>query len=210
MKLKVLILASSISISAFCALSAQDTITINHDYHLIYIELSDNNNRMGLVDQLNSLYNSFTEKGEHFVSYISNARNGHFFMDSDRIEELFYLIRDLNTSLPDVDYDIRRITNHWNEDEITWLDTDGITHHIYQKLCIHYLVSPSFYDLSGKYFASKLLGANNLNELNGNTNQVHQYFYFSANDADDQFMTYVEREFRNGFDRTVHKQFITY
>lgn len=210
MVLKSFILTSFFSISTVCALNALDTITVDHDYHLVYIELSDNNNRMGLVNQLNNLYNSFTEEGDHFISYISNARKGELIEGSKRIEELFYMIRDMNTTHPDLDYDLRKITEYWNTNDITWLDNDGITHHIYRELHVHYFVSPSFYDLSGEYFSSKLLGVNNINELNANTGSVHQYFYFNKNDADDEFMSYIERKQRQGLKNSVDQKFNTY
>lgn len=210
MNLKSPIITLFIACSVPCVLNAQESGTIERDYHLVYIELSDNNNRMGLVNNLNNLYNSFTEKDDCFISYISNALNGQFFVGSNRIEELFYLIRDLNTSLPDVDHDLRKITGYWNEEDITWLDKDGITNHIYRSLNIHYFVSPSFYDLSGEYFASKILGVNNINELNGNTGPVKEYFYFNKNDADDEFMAYIERKHQEGLNNSIYRKFITY
>lgn len=210
MNLKIFITILFMTNPVSYAISAQEARTVEHDYHLVYIELSDNNNRMGLVNELNRLYNSFTEKGDQFISFISNAENGQLFESTNRIEELFFLIRDLNTSLPDVDHDLREITDHWNEHDITRLDENGITHHIYESLHIHYFVSPSFYDLSGEYFASKLLGVNNINDLNGNTGRVQQLFYFNANDSDDEFLAYIERKFREGLESSVHRKFITY
>ncbi len=208
--MRILILGLLFFHSVSNVIHAQESKMNEHDYHLIYIELSNNNNRMGLINELNGLFNSFTANGDSFISYLSNAENGKFFIGSNRIEELFYLIGDLNISLPNVEFDLRKIINYWNENDITYLDDDGITHHLYRSLKIHYFVSPSFYNLSGEYFASKLLSINNLNELNGNTSQVQQVFYFNADDTDNGFLSYVERKYKEGLETSVNRKFITY
>lgn len=165
---------------------------------------------MGLINELNNLYNTMISKGDSFVSYLSNAENGKFYPGVDQELELFSFIGDLNTSLPDVDFDLRKIISYWNEDDITYLDQDDVTHHLYQNLSIHYFVSPSFYDISGEYFASKLLDINNLNDLNGNIESVAQIFYFNALDTDDDYLSLVKRKYLEGFEKFVERKYVTY
>jgi len=191
-------------------ISAQDLIKNKCEYHLIYIELSANNNRKGLSDRLNSLIKGYSEQGDSIVSYLSNAENGRFYIGTLRIEELFSLIGDINIALPDVELDLRKITNYWNEHDITFLDKNGITHLKYQGLKIHYFISPSFYELADEHFASKLLAVNNINEYNKNTDEVQQLFYFNREDIKDDYLEYIQKQHELGLETSIERKFLTY
>ena len=189
---------------------AQSLHTRGKDYHLVYVELSDNNNRMGLINDLNTTIQKCINRGDDVVCYLSNSENGKFFTGSEQIDELYFIIGDVNISIPDIEYDLERIISFWNENDVTTLDQDGVTHIMYDKLYIHYYVSPSFYNLSGKDFAFKLLAINNINEINGNTGQAHQMFHFNHGDTDAGFLEFINRNQEGLLEDNISQEFLTY
>ena len=139
---------------------------------------------MGITYRLRTLYDELLFKGDDFLTYLSNSDRGLFYRADEDINNLFLQIRDMNISLPNAEYDLRRIVQQWNETDIASQDTSNVTHLDYKNLVIHYFISPSFYNLSSDQITFKLLNVMNLNKVNGNSGQVQLRFYFNRDDVD--------------------------
>lgn len=166
---------------------SQDYPAFQKEFHLVYVELSNNNNRMGITYKLRTLYDELLFKKDDFATFLSNSDRGQFYISDEYINDLFLQIRDMNISLPNAEFDLRKIVEYWNNNDIVSQDSADITSLDYKNLVIHYFISPSFYDLSSDQISFKLLNVMNLNESNHNAGQVQLKFYFNRDDVDNFF-----------------------
>lgn len=172
-----------IPLNAGVAISQDRKVNSEHNYHLIYLDISENRNRQNLTTATLGLLDDVLQSGDVFHLFFSNGhlpeifQSGKNFTAKDR-DRLVELLQHAIPSPPNINFDKDNLLNIWDSTDIKGITADNRTLLLYERLYLHYFISSGLFRLQEEELVDRLLLVKDLTRKHIDPGKIYIKFYF--------------------------------